>query len=110
MPRHENETLGTVVLAGRVTQWLAEIGCESTGAGVDFADCIAAGKRVEMLLSELLALAPANPSEARDALRVLGELYAWLFGELRPHLDHLEEIWEQLEESVENRIGREAPE
>jgi hypothetical protein len=107
MSRHANETHDTVLLAKRLTQWLAEIGCESTGAGVDFADCIAAGKRAEMLLGELLALSPTDPLDAREALRVLGELHAWLLGEMRPHLDHLAEVWETLEDNVESRSGRE---
>lgn len=87
-------------LARRVTTRLSDINADTTGAGVDFADSVAAGKQVEKLLLQLLTLNTSDPMEARQVRSILGELHVWLFGELRPHLDHLEQVWEKLEDGI----------
>lgn len=100
MSGSENDVHESVLLAGRVTAWLRQIDSHTTGAGVDFADTVTAGKRIEKLLLQILALNTADPIQVREARSVLGELHAWLFGELRPHLDHLEQVWETLEDAL----------
>lgn len=106
MSSRKDRVAKTVDLAERVARWLTVIRAESTGAGVDFADSIAAAWAVEELLQQLLLLDPRNPADAREAQRTLGEMYVWLFNELRPHLDELERAWDTLED----RLGVFAPE
>lgn len=100
MSRRGDGVAETVVLANRITAWLQRIDADTTGAGVDFADSVAAGKKAEELLLQLVALDTSDPAQVRQAQDILGELHAWLLGELRPHLDHLEQVWETLEDAL----------
>lgn len=100
MSNPEDEARETVELARRIRAWLVEIDAHTTGAGVDFADAIAAAKEIEALVLRLLSLRTSDVAQAREARSILGELYAWLFGELRPHLNHLEQVWEKLEDAL----------
>ena len=100
MHRNEERTAETVRTADRLAAWLTKIGAESTGAAVDFADTVAAAWVIEDGVQYLLTLDPTHPDDARQALDKLGEMYAWLFNELRYHVDQLERAWPVIEGSL----------
>jgi hypothetical protein len=94
-------------LASQLSAWLRVLGIEDTDAAVDLAYSIAAAKKIDRLVARLLALRPEYPEDAHLALGVTGELYDWLFTELRWHLDQLEQNWDTLEGALRKRAGDE---
>lgn len=92
-------------LAGRLGAWLREAGVEQSEVAVDFADTVMAGRSVEAILSRLVSLRPESPQDGEEALRLLGELHTWIFGEMKFHIQELERAWPRLEE----KLGELAP-
>ena len=99
--RSEHTTIHTVVLADNLAAWFRNTGFPQTDIAVDFADNIAAAWRVEELLPRLMSLRTDDGSEAAQALACVGELHAWLFGEMKHHLEELEHAWPALEAHFE---------
>ncbi len=91
-----------LALVGRVSTWLAKAGVANSGMAVDFADIIAAAGRVAELLAATIGCDPSVPDDADRALTSITEMHAWLFTEMRPHLETLEQSWSTLEGRLED--------
>jgi hypothetical protein len=59
-----------------------------------------AAKRVEGAVQSLLSLNPGDRAHAETVIDKLGELHAWLFTEMKPHLEELEAAWSSIEAPV----------
>jgi hypothetical protein len=97
MGQEELITSANVDLARRLAAWLQSVGVEDTSVAVDFADIVAAAKLVELTLQKMIVLDVARPDHADEALTEMGRLYAWLFDEMKHHLDVVQRSWPQLE-------------
>jgi hypothetical protein len=101
---NDRDAAENLELTQRLTTWLRSAGIARTTAAVDLADVLAAAKRADTLVRRLLKLKPDRPQDADEALRILGQLRAWLITEMKPHLDDLEKAWPILESRIE-RLG-----
>ncbi len=99
--RPEHGINHTVILADNLAAWLRDTGFPQTNIAVDFADIIAAARRVEELLPRLVSLHTDDGNDAEQALACVGKLHAWLFGEMKHHLEELEHAWPALEAHFE---------
>jgi hypothetical protein len=86
--------------AGRIEDWLKKIRGPADVA-IDLADVLYAGQRADEILSELLTLNLEDPSGRDRAADLTAELHAWLFGEMKHHLEQLEANWSEVEAAVE---------
>ena len=94
----------TVEVADNLAAWFRNTRFPQTDIAVDFADLIAAARESEALLSRLMSLHMDDRSEAEQALACVGELHAWLFGEIKHHLEELERAWPDLEAHLEKLV------
>ena len=83
-----------VALTDRLGGWLKAADCVNepmrTDIAVGLADVLAAARRVQSGVEALLAVDPRNAADADRALSIAAELEAYLFGEMRSHLESLE--------------------
>lgn len=93
-----------VALADRLASWLRSAGVTRTELAVDLADTLGAARHVQVLVDQLLALEPANPQDAERALQHLGALHAWLFGEMKYHIEELWLGWPEIEAKLEEAL------
>ncbi len=84
-------------LADRISEWLRSAGVTHTEMAVDLADIVGAAKYAENAIMELLKLDVRSPTDADSALEQLGRLDAWLFTEMKHHLEELQRAWPELE-------------
>jgi len=99
--RPEHAINHTVVVADNLAAWFRNTRFPQTNIAVDFADLFAAARRSEALLARLMSMHTDDRSEAEQALAYVGELHAWLFGEIKHHLEELEHAWPALEAHFE---------
>ena len=96
----DDATRDDVALTRKLSGWLHAIGIPMTEMAVDFVDIISATRCVQADLDALLKLDVSQPDQADSALKLLGRLDAWLFSEIKHHIQELEKNWPQLEERV----------
>lgn len=94
------EPAETVALTHKISAWTRSAGLSHVHVSVDLADIVAAASYAEQALQEMLALDVNDPAQAAEALDRLGQIHAWLFTELKVHLEQLEQKWPDLEERL----------
>ena len=98
-----------VEFAGRLTQWMERAGVpdEATQAdlGVGFADILYAASEAQRILDQVVALDPTSLVGAEQALGHLGYLHALFLGEIKSHLEDLDQAWPVLEERLAAAAG-----
>jgi len=91
------ETARVLELTHRIDRWLLDAGVRNArrraSVAVDIADFLAAAAIVRRNVNRLLALDPANGSDAERGLRIATEIEAWLFTEMKNHASSLERDW-----------------
>lgn len=93
----ENENVEDRPLtANEVSRWLHRTGFEKTELGVDFVDLIDAAHVVERALKKVVRSEPPGLGREME-YHEIATLYAWLFTELKYHLEELEKDWNGLE-------------
>jgi hypothetical protein len=89
-----------VALARRLNVWLDGIGAprseQRAELVVGLVDSLAASRQVADALNRLLAADPSTPAGAEDAMVEVGTMYAWLEGEMKPHLEELLAAWDPI--------------
>jgi hypothetical protein len=89
-----------VALTRRLNAWLDRIGAPQSEKRaelvVGLVDSLSASRQVADALSRLLAADPSTPAGAEDAMVEVGTMYAWLEGEMKPHLEELLAAWEPI--------------
>ena len=103
MTKSDDENLEartTVALTGQIQAWLRTAGVPENGMSVDLADILSAARHVDELIASMLLLDPNNPLEADKALTHVGSMHAWLFTEMKPHLEMLREAWPTIEDRL----------
>lgn len=91
------ESMTGVQQAERLAAWLRGAGVEDSGAAVDVADVLAASNHLQRLVEQLLTLDPRKPDEAERGLSLVTEMRAWMFTEMKPHLEALVGVWDAIE-------------
>jgi hypothetical protein len=89
-----------VAFANRLARWLHAANVPTTEMSVDFADVISAARAVQQDLEELMTLDVRQPDQADAALDCLGRIHAWLFTEIKHHVQEIENAWPELEERI----------
>ena len=100
MKRASDDTEATAVLARDLALWLSRAGVAPTELAVDFADLLHGAKEVQASLVILLSLDVNRREDAEHAMEQLGLLHAWMFTEMKPHLEEIERGWQQLEDRI----------
>ena len=88
--------------AERLAAWFRSAGVGDSGAAVDVVDILAASNRLQSLVDQLLALDPRKPDEAERGLSVVTEMRAWMFTEMKPHLESLAGVWDAIEARLDD--------
>ena len=89
-----------VALVRQLNDWLDRLGVaaseQRTELVIGIVDTLSASREVADSLSRLLATDPRAPTGAEEAMIEVGTMYAWLDGEMKPHLEELLAAWEPI--------------
>jgi hypothetical protein len=96
----EGNAAADVAFANRLATWLHTANVGTTEMSVDFSDIVSASRFVQAELEQLMKLDIHQPDQAATALDCLGRLHAWLFTEIKHHIEELEKTWPGLEGRV----------
>lgn len=96
------ESSSAVQQAERLGAWLKNAGVGESSAAVDVADILDASNHLQRLVDQLLALNPRNPVEAEQGLSLVTEMRAWMFTEIKPHLESLARLWDAIEARLDD--------
>lgn len=99
-----NDGQGAGALASELSAWLRRAGVQHTDLAVDVADLLYAARKVEGAVQELLRLDLTEPKHVERAVDELGKMHAWLFTEMKPHLEELEAAWLSIENPIASSI------
>lgn len=99
-----NEGQDAVALASQLSAWFRRAGVQHTELAVDVADLLYAARKVEGAVQELLRLDLTERDHVERAVDELGNMHAWLFTEIKPHLEDLEAGWSSIENPIASSI------
>jgi hypothetical protein len=92
-----------VALTRRLNDWLDRIGSPRSDQRADLVvglvDSLSAARHVAEALDRMLSKDPGTPDGADEAMIEVGTMFAWLDGEMRPHLEELLAAWEPILET-----------